>query len=208
MSYDLAVLLTTQSQGRYTFETQYLPRKRLNQKLAVAEPGIVLWVNPVWFDDADREKYLWTAALLEDRNEVLSRHDNPVHYHDPRSLQGLKLGGVIGHTYSDIEELVAQGAVRRIDAVEERVNLTNLMLQRIDVTIMPQTAARYLLRAMQLEEKTFVSPQPHRVFARHILVSPQLPKVYQFLNKVISTLPQNATWQTILRRYGFSSTSP
>ncbi len=55
LSYDLVELLTERSGGEHEFRLQVAPRERLNNRLKVKEPGIVLWVNPNWFDDTEQK---------------------------------------------------------------------------------------------------------------------------------------------------------
>ena len=83
------------------------------------------------------------------------------------------------------------------------MNLEKLIRGRIDVTLVPGLAARYLIKEIQIGEKVFISPQPHQIYTRQILVQPQLKNIYRFLSAIVSKLPTNNKWQLIQEKYGF-----
>ena len=119
LTFDLARAMEELSDGRYRFEVAILPRPEINQRLAKGTLGIVLWVNPVWFADRERIKFLWTRAIMTDGSGVISPRRKPVRYNGPASIIGLHLIGVKGHRYAGADELVAQGVVRRTDLASE-----------------------------------------------------------------------------------------
>lgn len=188
--------------GREALKTEYLPRKRLEQVLHQPDfNGIVLGVNPVWFHDIDETHFLWTSALMMDRDELVSSAERPLQYNGPNSLQGRLIGGVQGHYYYGIDEAVQAGQLRREDTDSELQNLTKLRVQRIDATIISRSTFDYLTRHYGGREFYALSARPHDVYARRILVPFQRRDVYDWLEPIMRQLPSDPTWQQLMKAY-------
>jgi len=95
--------LSSRSEGRWTFKVSYLPRKRINLNLGKDRQGIVVWTNPLWFNDKEESKYSWTNRVVWGRNEIVSLKGTPVEYEGAKSLIGKRFGGVLGHHYVEID---------------------------------------------------------------------------------------------------------
>lgn len=106
--------------GHLDFFLHELPRKRLDLNLQRGRPGIVLWATPRFFEPASVEGMRWSAPLLLDRQDVISRRDAPVEYDGPQSLLGLRLGGVLGHRYPELDEQIAAGRIHREDVPDRK----------------------------------------------------------------------------------------
>ena len=66
--YDFIKMLNEYSDN-YTFNLIYIPRKRLDYLLKQnALTGAVIGVNPKWFRDNNRVKYLWTDPIMSDKD--------------------------------------------------------------------------------------------------------------------------------------------
>ena len=188
--------------GRAALKTEYVPRKRLEQLVHASDfDGIVLGVNPVWFRDIEEKQYLWTSVLMNDRDELVSPASRPVQYHGPESLQGKTVGGVHGHYYYGIDEAVKAGQLRREDTDSEMQNLTKLRVNRIDVTIISRSTFDYLTSHYGGRELYSLSDRPHDVFARRILIPHRRRDVYDWLEPLMKTLPNDPAWQAILKTY-------
>ena len=96
-SYDLARQLGKTSDRRYKFRVEAVTRERLNHLLAEGNEGLVLWANPAWFGDHQKQRYVWSDPLFLDHNDVISPRAAPIDYDSPASLNTLKLAGVRGH---------------------------------------------------------------------------------------------------------------
>lgn len=188
--------------GREALKTEYLPRKRLEQFIHQPEfSGIVLGVNPVWLHDIDETHFLWTSALMMDRDELVSSAERPLQYNGPASLQGRLIGGVQGHYYYGIDEAVKAGQLRREDTDSELQNLTKLRVQRIDATIISRSTFDYLTRHYGGREFYALSARPHDVYARRVLVPFKRRDVYDWLEPIMKQLPSDPTWQQLIKAY-------
>jgi len=203
LSYDLADYLTRKSKGASTFKIEVVSRAQLDQLLATPDfKGVVAWVAPEWFKDKDRTTYLWSTGVMDDANVILSSAKSRIEYKDPASLKGKQFGGIVGHKYSGIDDLVAAGAVKREDAEKERNNLRKLDAGRIDATLLPRSTANYLLTEMELATKLYVAPTVQSSYTRHILVPKKAPDLQRLLNEAVADMPRDGGWQSTLAKYG------
>ncbi len=204
LSYDLARLLTEMSEGRYNFIVDVIPRPRLDQRLTARKPGVVFWANPKWFGDAEKTRYQWTGVLLRDSNSVISPRSNPIEYTGAESLVGKDLVGIRGYYYTEVDPFVESGMINRVDVNSEEAAVKFVANGRADVTMFSETSARYFAKKFQLENFVHFSLKNHSDFERFILVQPFMPEVFDYVNSVVSTLPENEKWQEIISGYGLA----
>jgi polar amino acid transport system substrate-binding protein len=203
LSYELAEYLTRKAKGASTFRIEVVSRAQLDTLLASPDfNGVVAWVAPEWFKDKDRSTYLWSSGLMDDANVILSSAKARIEYKDPASLKGKQFGGIAGHKYGGIDELVAAGAIKREDAEKERNNLRKLDAGRIDATLLPRSTANYLLSEMELGTKVYVAPTVQSSYTRHILVPKKSADLQRLLNEAIADMPKDGGWQSTLAKYG------
>ncbi|WP_299375791.1 hypothetical protein [uncultured Tateyamaria sp.] len=188
MSFALADMLTERSGGQYVFNVVVLPRQRLNDQLRAGDAGVVLWGSPLWFGDADRSRYLWTSALVEDRNDVISPRAAPVAYDGPGSLDGSTVVGVKGHRYPGVDERVTAGNAARLDVSSEAALVQFIANGRGSVGIVAHSAAAYFVHAYALEDRVHIAPAPHSTYERYIMVQPELAAVHGFIEDVWPSL--------------------
>ncbi|WP_415403841.1 hypothetical protein [Tateyamaria sp. SN3-11] len=205
LSYDLARMLTEMSDGQYDFRVVMLPRQRLNQRLSSGEPGIVLWANPAWFADMDRTRFRWTTPILGDTNVVISPKADAFEYDGPQSLSGMTMVGVRGHRYQGVEGLIEDGSVERIDVRAERNLVQFIASGRGRVAIVAESAARYFVQELELEDRVHFSDMFHARYQRHVMVQPQLEAVHAFVSGAVSDLKRAQDWVDVVETYGLDA---
>lgn len=202
LSYDFVDFLNKKSHGNPSFKIEVVSRAQLDKIVAAPDfNGAVAWVAPAWFKDKDRTTYLWSNSMMDDANVILSNASQKVDYKDPSSLKGKQFGGILGHNYAGIDDLVASGAIKREDADKERSNLRKLEAGRIEATLLPRTTANYLLHEMDLTSKLYIAPTPHSTYTRHVLVSKKNPAVQKLVNETIADMSKDSGWQATLAKY-------
>ncbi|GAB2877781.1 hypothetical protein GCM10027277_53940 [Pseudoduganella ginsengisoli] len=173
LSKQLCTLLENASGGRYQFELQVVPRLRFDAMLErTGTPILAPWVAPEFFPNAAR--YRWGRALMDDNAVMLAMPGKAVELEQMESLRGLRFGGVLGHHYpfGALENAIKQGYVSRADNASPEQNYQNLVLGRIDMTIMAESTLHYLtqrdfaaLRGKTLPTgTTLVSTAVHRSY--------------------------------------------
>ncbi|MCG8609908.1 MAG: transporter substrate-binding domain-containing protein [Pseudomonadales bacterium] len=199
----ISKILSDNSSGKWRFTPEYLPRKRIDHYLAKKEQeAIILWGNPIWFGDKDETRYAWTQRVVWGANEVVSRKNSPVEYSNPESLIGKRFGGVAGHRYVGIDDLVKTGKIRREDANSFSKNLSKLMSERVDVIVIPRGELFYTISQENLQDKLHISSTPHQKFERKILVTSGLLEVRDYINSQLQALLSDKKWLGSLEQYG------
>jgi len=214
MAFDFIELLNKEAKGNYQFHLKYLPRKRINQHLAKGDDAIVILVNPAWFKDSPKTKYLWSPTILSERIEVISRIGNPpdkpkmknlpvkINYTGVESLAGLRFGGLSGRVYKGLTDAFQRGIIPREDVDDIESNLFKLLKGRIDFGITGGSFLGYLVKKHRLENQFYLSPQPFGEFTRHFLLTKSLTEEHAFLTQLVLGLPNNLEWQKIKGKYG------
>jgi len=207
LSYDFVELLNLFSNDEsYQYELEVVPRKRLDSYLNNGFQGAVLWVNPVFFADTQRQKYRWTERLLEDEQSFISKSKSPFIFDGPSSLMkpGFVLGGIRGHLYGGIQEEIDAGKIIRSDVSYVKQNIGMLLKNRVDSFLIPLTTMKYYEKEMKLTHKVYYSPNPLNSYTRHILVNHN-SSVFQALDKVVKQLDQDDYWLALLDQYGLDA---
>lgn len=202
LSHELVKYLNEKLGGEPRIELWLVNRARL--ALEMSDPdfdGLVVWVNPAWVGDPQRERYLWTFPVMRDTNELISSIDKSITYRGPDSLKGLVFGGVEGYRYQGIDEAAAGGELVRHDAKKVKINLDLLVRWRIDVTLVPGSALAFFTHVPAYEGKLFVSPFPQSSYTRHILVPRSRADLHARLNDIAEQMDRDPRWHQILESY-------
>jgi polar amino acid transport system substrate-binding protein len=200
--FDLARYLNDRISG-HTFKTVYLPRRRLEHDLELGRlHGLVIGVNPAWFKDETRARYLWSAPFLRDEDVVVSPIEQPIEYEGPESLVGRNVGLSMGYYYFGIDELVRAGRIQRDDAINEESSLDKLLRRRIDATVVTQRTLDYLVRQRpEWKGKFRTARKAHDQFDRMILVPKEFAHLLPDLNAALGPATHDPAWLKLLRQY-------
>lgn len=203
----LAHYLTAQSKGAYLFQAEILPRKRLD--IYLADPDrvwVVPWAVPRFFGDEAMSRYVWSAPVMWDGNVLLSPRGRPVRYRGPESLDGLRLGGTLGHRYGPLEPLIAAGRILREDCNDLICNVRRLALGRVDFAWVPSGALAHLRQQVPDFDATIdVSPQWVESFERRLMLQPGQVELNAFLQAAAKRMASDPAWT---QRTGSSSKRP
>lgn len=180
----------------------YIPRKRLESRLLAGElDGPIIGVNPLWFNDKEEKKYLWSAPFYWDADDFVSLKSSPFEYRQPEDLLNKTFAGVFGHFYVKIGRLAAAGQVNRVDTIGDIQVIAMVARGRTDFGIVSRSSMDYLLKNNEIDDIYHRSAIPHEVYDRRFLIPKNLTKWHDILNRAIQSLPQNAEWQNRLKSY-------
>lgn len=200
LSYELADYLGKKTGNK--FEVKVMPRARVDQAVQQADfKDAVIWVFPAWFKDKEKTNYLWSDALIPDENIIVSSLAKKVDYSAPDSLKGMSFGGVLGHNYVGIDDLVKAGAIERADANNEETNLRKVSSGRIDATLLPRSSASYLIPELAIEGKVYISKNPQSSYTRHVLIGKKNTELQKQINAAIGDMKKDPAWLEILKKY-------
>jgi polar amino acid transport system substrate-binding protein len=200
--YDLARYLNARIPG-HTFKTAYLPRRRLEYELEMGHlNGLVVGVNPAWFKDESRTRYMWSPPFMRDQDVVVSLASAPVAYEGPESLVGHHVGLSMGYYYFGVDELVRAGRIRRDDAVNEEASLEKLALQRIDAAIVTRRTLDFLYKRKPGWQHLFsVAKKPHDDFERMVLIPRELSFIAPELDAALGPILHDPEWVRLLHAH-------
>ena len=136
---------------------------------------------------------------MRDKNLVASQLTKPVNYKNSDSLNGLVLGGTLGHQYVELEKQLRTGKIRRVDAVEEKQNILKLKSGRVDVIFLHASAISfYRKRYPDLDQWIYIAAQPRSVFKRYFMASHQDTAIIDYLNTLIPVLINDPVWKNMI----------
>ena len=195
----LAAWLTAQSAGRYLFEARQMPRLRLNRIVAQADwQGVVAWANPLWFADPERQRFLWSSALMSDRNVLVSRQVDHVLFPVQEPAQPLRLGGISGHFYADLQPFIQRGLLLREDAQNDLSNVLKLQHGRVDIVVVQASSLAYLRSQMaDFDQWASISPTLQPSYQRYLFTSTANPQLMAFLQQALLQLAQAPEWAAL-----------
>ncbi|WDD97552.1 hypothetical protein [Thalassomonas actiniarum] len=201
--FDLVKQLNGKSES-YRFELIYMPRKRLNRNLHEGSlDGIILGVIPLWFKDKEQTKYLWSEAIFEDYDDVVSSLDLSFEYQTPESMIGNIFVGVTGYYYVGLDELVYQQKIKRFDVENEHRLLEMIILKRANIGIIGHaTLMSILADNKSWADKLYFSKNTFsNKFYRRILVPKYYPELFQKLNPLILSVIKSEQWHQVQQSY-------
>lgn len=201
---DLARELTQRSAGKYQFEVQVTPRKRIDFILNDPQwQGLVPWVNKAWFKDEVDSRFAWSAPLLKDADLVLSYQ--PLVYQGTDSLVGLRFGGILGHRYVDLERAITDGQIQRDNALNELGNIKKLKLNRVDFLFLSYSNwIAILSQNPSLVKGLHIAKKPRNIFERSLLISPNHSQLVQYVQRTVDQLNDDPRWLKKLSPYVYA----
>jgi hypothetical protein len=175
-------------------------RARLNEPATFG--GIVLFAHPRFVDDPQQTRFLWTPGMFKDSAVLVFSGATAPPVKELTALTGKLLGGIPEHRYKGLDEMVAKGALRRLDSSSESVNLKLLEKGRIDFTLMGASTFNALRDELQLAGSIASLPVPgDPEFQRQILVGNSQPELAARLGKIVTAMPTDPQWRPVVQRY-------
>jgi len=218
LSYDLSHLLNEKAGESFKFDLHVIPRARLNMIMRNWIAGecpapenkcddnwIIIWVDHHWGFGKEPMKHYYWITILNDSNSIISLTVNKVEYRNPTSLVGLTFGGMLGHKYVGIDNLVQKGVITRIDGTRERDNIFKLLKKRVDVILLPTSTIQYFISKDAIiskqSDELYIAPTKHQEYKRNFMV----PKTRDDLKKFLESVDLSAdSWKARLRDVGLN----
>ena len=180
----------------------FQPRKRLEESLRKNRlGGGVLGVNPLWFDDREKMKYLWSDAFMLDQDIVVTKLGNEFTYQHPKDLIGKRLALPRGLYFWGVSELIDDKKVEVYETSSDLQDLEMVLLNRADATITSQLTFNYFSNTRYSAEQFSILATPHDQFERHVLFPKRYQNIYQSLAPVIANAINDPEWLSVLQQY-------
>ena len=202
---DLVDYLNTRLEGEYRLQLVNEPHARLTRaRLDRPEAfiGVLLFVHPRFVDDPNQTRFLWTPGMFKDSAVLVFPGTTPPVVKDFSALTGKLLGGIQEHRYKGLDDMVANGTLRRLDALSESVNLRLLEKGRIDFTLMGASTFNALREELPSSTPLVSVAVPgEQSFQRHILVGSNQRELAARLSRIVSGMATDPAWRAIAQRY-------
>lgn len=203
---DLIDYLNRHLPAVYRLRLENMPRARLTKRVLNLQgekfAGIALFLNPVFANDVDKNRYLWSRPLASDRNLLIFQAPLKWPIDSLDSLDGLHFSGIYEHHYPGIDERVSAGRLWRENAANEPLNLAKVVAGRVDFTLTNQSNFVALMKLNRYENELVTVPVPGQAaFNRQILVGRQNKPLLVALDQVIARMASDPEWKTIASKY-------
>ncbi|MEJ6476855.1 transporter substrate-binding domain-containing protein [Pseudoalteromonas piscicida] len=199
--FDIAALINAHHSD-ITVEVRFVPRKRLDKLLEKKDfKGFVFGVNPAWFDDKKKQKYLWSSPLIFDTDEFISHVDQPFEYYHPSSLSGNYIGTMAGYYYRHLEQAKEYSNIRRVDVNSEQALLEMVIKKRVNIAIVSRSTTEYLSAKHGWRDKLHFSQTPHETYYRAVLAPKKLQAEFDSLEKVLESPKFKEQLARLLKSY-------
>ncbi|RRS07820.1 ABC transporter substrate-binding protein [Pseudoalteromonas sp. J010] len=184
------------------FDLRFIPRKRLDKLLQEAQlPGFILGVNPAWFGDIKKQKYLWSSPLMYDTDEFVSHIEHPFEYYHPSSLSGNLVGTIAGYYYRYLDQKNEYSKVQRVDVNSEEALLEMVLKKRVNVAIVSRSTTEYLATKNGWKEVFYFSQNPHETYYRAIMAPESLKAEFTLLQHALDSELFKKQLVTLLKSY-------
>lgn len=190
-------------QQQIKLELKHIDRPILNSMVESGQPYIILWANELWFKFRDKNVKS-SRVIFWDADTLVSLLHNPISYHNPKELIGLRVGARYGHYYSDLNQLFKEDKVHRIDARSSLENYLKLKNGIISAFLDGRSTILYMQKKLVFSRELFVSSNPQDAYSRHVLVSKHYEWMLPTINRIIDEMNNDREWQSKMEQWGLS----
>lgn len=206
---DLLAYLNQELGGVYQIRLVNLPRARLNMLLERGAKAFVVFAPSAIFGGPDGGKYLWSEALFQDRQELVSRKDQPFEFNGPASLIGVNFAAMLGHVYPMLAKEMESGQIKADRNTNESSLFSMLMARHVQVITVPNSTVRYFMSVdPMLKQSLHISKNNLGEFSRHLMFQRGMEKQRADFNQVVLKMGSDPKWIAILKKYGLEPVSP
>jgi ABC-type amino acid transport substrate-binding protein len=135
---------------------------------------------------------------MSDRNVLVSRQVDHVLFPVQEPAQPLRLGGISGHFYADLQPFIQRGLLLREDAQNDLSNVLKLQHGRVDIVVVQASSLAYLRSQMaDFDQWASVSPTLQPSYQRYLFTSTANPQLMAFLQQALLQLAQAPEWAAL-----------
>lgn len=197
--YPLFIDLVNRAQQHYHLTLKHLPRKRIQLQLQQnALIGAVIGVNPIWFKDQKRVRYLWSPAFMLDQDIIVVRNESTLDYKSLTDLVGVTFALPRGYYFYGITELAQKGDLSIIETSSDLQNLKLVQYGRADATITSKPTMSYFQQSLFQYHQFRTLEKPHDRFSRHWMFPLAQAELFDQLSSAISEVTLSEQWKQAL----------
>lgn len=205
LSKDLVDYLNKALAGKYDIKLVLLPRARLNKMIERGDKAVVIFMPSMLFGGVKGGRYLWTAPMCDDRQELVSRKLHSFEYDGPASLHGVRFGAMLGHVFPLLVEDMDAGKIVADRNTSEMSLVSMLLVGHLDVITLPDSTLKYLMtKDPSIENQLWISSKNLGEFSRHLMFQRGMEKEQSDFNQVILAMKTDPVWLATLKKYGLT----
>ncbi|WP_345773708.1 transporter substrate-binding domain-containing protein [Shewanella sp. Isolate8] len=188
----------------YPMAHRYYPFARAK---AIMKKGGADVILGVWYRPSREEWIAFSAPLLSVNVVLYKRVDSQIAFNTMADLRQYRIG--IGRGYAN-PEAFQNAALKTEAASSDKVNLKKLLAGRIDLVLIGEDVAQYLIAQSgdQFKDKFEVVGEPLSVELFHLGLSRSLPHYQEVLddfNRSLTEMAQSGEVNRILSEHGFGT---
>jgi len=185
-------------------QLEFSPRVRLEGDLRKGLlNGAIIGVNPLWFKDKEKKRYLWSTAFMKDKDVVVVKAGKSFPYVHPRDLVGKDLALPRGLYFWGVSERIKAGEIQMFETNSDLQNLGMVELGRVDATIMSILSVQYFMTQGLSSKALHLLDTPHDQYDRNILFPKNKRRQYELLKHYINRALNDSDWLNKLKKYGY-----
>jgi polar amino acid transport system substrate-binding protein len=183
---------------------EFSPRIRLERSLTDGKlDGAIIGVNPLWFKDKKRTKYLWSHSFMKDKDVIVVRTGKAFPYEHPKDLEGKSLALPRGLYFWGVTERIKKGVIQVFETNSDVQNLGMVEIGRADGTIISTLSAKHLFKQRASQGLLEVLKTPHDQFERMILFPANQKRQFSIINKHIEKALNDDVWLKELAKHHY-----
>lgn len=199
-----AIVTEAFKRAGYEVKISFMPWARVIQEV---QAGKYDAAYPEYYSEERLQNFWLSEAFATGPLGFYKRKADPISYTTLKDLQPYRIGVVLG--YVNTPEFDAAEYLQKEAVNSDEQNLRKLLLGRIDLAVIDQFVAEYLIKTLIPEGADtleFMNPplkeQPlHVIFARQVAGSEEK---LQAFNAALKTMREDGTLDRILEEYGFN----
>lgn len=189
---------------KLSFDLRIISRPTLTNLLQhEKKPFIVPFAHPIWFQDVERTKYLWSRPLFSDYNALISNTEDPVNFKGLYSFIFQDVGVPKGYRIYLLDDLVEKKKAQRIDVASIPALVKMVARKQVRMAVIPYAIARYQVDAQELSETIYFSRRPHQTYERHLMLVNGTEEMIEEINKAIHQSKSEGRFKKALKPYGY-----
>ncbi len=183
---------------------EFSPRVRLEGDLRKGQlNGAIIGVNPLWFKDKGKNRYLWSGSFMKDKDVIVVKAGERFPYAHPRDLEGKSLALPRGLYFWGVTERIKEGKILVFETNSDMQNLGMVEFGRADATIISILSAQYFFTQRLAGGVLNILNTPHDQFDRMILFPKSKRRQFEMLNHYVNKALKDKDWLNQLKKHGY-----
>jgi len=175
-------------------------RKKVDASLKEIETDATARIHAWQPEDSN---YIYTDIIIQMKNVFFFVSENDLKFDRLEDLYGKKFKTHIGYLYSELEELMSKGLIRRYDEYTEVEMLNKLLISdgKFDATILDERVGLWLINNDEVEKKFNISKKNLGEYEYKIMFHNKWEQFVINFNEELLKMKENGELDKIINKY-------